>query len=174
MKFFRRAIMLTILKLFLLSAVSKSTFLAIGSKYTKTKSKEIQRNPTRQRRFKSFFGVTPHVCFLVWQRIKNDAPPGSEPKHLLWCLNFLKQYSDEHTRKAVRSAVEKTIRKWTWIFVKLVSDLNVVSQHCVYFHGLNKIHIYDILHRLFGKTGTTNQFKDKFVSFHSMESILKY
>lgn len=132
--------------LFLLSGVSKYTFLAIGSRYTKTKSKESET--TRQRRFKSFFGVTPHVCFLVWQRIKNEAPPGSEPKHLLWCLNFLKEYSDEHTRKAVLGAVEKTIRKWSWIFVKLISDLNVVCQHCVFFHCSNKkyvIHLTDYL-----------------------------
>lgn len=104
-------------------------FLTIGSKYTKTKFKENER--TRLRRFKSFFGITPQVCYIVWQKVKNEAPSDSQPKHLLWCLNFLKQYSVEprveHTRKALFESDEKTVRKWTFIFVKLLSDLNVES-----------------------------------------------
>lgn len=70
------------------------------------------------------------MCFLVWQRVKLEAPSDSEPKHLLWCLNFLKQCSTEHTRKALFAADEKTVRKWTWIFVKLVSNLDVVRFCC--------------------------------------------
>lgn len=45
----------------------------------------------------------------------------------------MKQYSDEHTRRAVLDANEKTIRNWTCIFVKLVSDVNVVCQNFIKF-----------------------------------------
>lgn len=116
-------------------------FLNIGSKYTKTASKE--NDNTRLRRYKSFFGVTPLVCFIVWQKLKNEAPSGSHPKHLLWCLNFLKQYTVDHTRKAIFEADEKTVRKWTWIFVKLISDLNVVRFSYTYlnFVTLLSLHI---------------------------------
>lgn len=81
------------------------------------------------RRFKSFFGTTPHICSLIWQLLLDFVPPESEPKHLLWCLFFLKQYDIEHTRRTLFGADEKTIRKWTWIFVKLISDLNVVLKN---------------------------------------------
>lgn len=79
------------------------------------------------RRFKSFFGVTPYVCSLIWDKIKNDVPNGGDPKHLLWCLNFLKQNSVEHYRRAIFYADEKTIRKWSWLFVELLSNLDVVT-----------------------------------------------
>lgn len=104
--------------------MNSDTFLKLGTRYTNSKSSQSYK--MKLRRFKSFFGVTPLVCSLVWFRIKNDAPADSHPKHLLWGLLFLKQYSNEHIRRSILDADEKTIRKWTWIFVKLISDMNVV------------------------------------------------
>lgn len=106
-------------------------FLKLGNVYTKsslTKSK-----PIALRRFKTFFGVCPTICSIVWKELnKNGLPQGALPKHLLWCLSFLKQYSTEHCRRSLFRSDEKTIRKWTWIFVKLLSDMNVVI--CFYFN----------------------------------------
>ena len=105
--------------------MNPTEFLKLGSEYTKsnlTKSKAIAF-----RRFMSFFGITPLVCSIVWDKVKQNAPLGSAPKHLLWSLSFLKEYSHEHYRRAIFKADEKTIRKWTWIFVKLLSDLDVVN-----------------------------------------------
>lgn len=113
-----------IIDIFSFLAINPSLFLSIGSKYTKTNWRES--NYTRLRRFKSSFGVTPQVCFITWQNIKDEVPSYAHPKHLLWCLNFLKEYSVEHTRKAIFDADEKTVRKWTWIFVELLSKMNVV------------------------------------------------
>lgn len=101
-------------------------FLKLGNRYTTSKSTESGK--TKLRRFKSFFGVTPPVCSLIWLKIKDSAPIDSHPKHLLWCLLFLKHYSIEHIRKSILDADEKTIRKWTWIFTKLLSDLDMVLQ----------------------------------------------
>lgn len=44
-----------------------------------------------------------------------------QPKHLLWSQYFVKQYDAEYIRKASQ-VDEKPKRKWTWIFVLLVSD----------------------------------------------------
>lgn len=101
------------------------TFLNIGNKISETKA--TQKPSTKARRFKSFFGVTPNVCAIVWRKIHSEAPIGFEPKHLLWGLNFLKQYTVEENRHSTLRADEKTIRKWTWISVKLLSNLNVVN-----------------------------------------------
>lgn len=78
------------------------------------------------RKFRSFFGVSPNVCAATWTRIKNK-PPGSEPKHLLWCLFFLKTYNLESVNSAVVGVDEKTFREWTWKFIKLLASLQVVS-----------------------------------------------
>lgn len=78
------------------------------------------------RRFKAFYGVTPSVCSLIWSLIKSDTNTEIKPKHLLWGLNFLKQYSVEHLRRTLFKADEKTIRKYTWIVIELLADMNVV------------------------------------------------
>lgn len=99
-------------------------FFKLGNTYTKsslTRSEKIAL-----RRFKTFFGVSPNICSIVWKKLEADLPHGALPKHLLWCLSSLKQYETEHCRRSLFNADEKTIRKWTWIFVKLLSDLNVV------------------------------------------------
>lgn len=105
--------------------VTSDAFLQLGNIYTKsslTRSANIAL-----RRFKSFFGVTPIVCSIIWEKLTDELPAGAEPKHLLWSLLFLKQYSNEHNRRSIVNADEKSIRKWTWIFVELLSNMNVVT-----------------------------------------------
>lgn len=81
---------------------------------------------TGLRRFKSFFGVSPQVCATVWNLLNNDEQETSDPKHLLWCLLFLKQYGTEHERRVILKADEKTIRRWTWVYMKLLCEIKVV------------------------------------------------
>lgn len=81
---------------------------------------------TGNRKFRAFFGVSPNACSVAWKLIK-DKPQSSEPKHLLWCLLFLKAYNKEHVNSALTGADEKTFRKWTWTFVELLAGLQVVS-----------------------------------------------
>lgn len=77
------------------------------------------------RRFRSFFGLSSNICEKVWSML--DIPNSSEPKHLLWCLLFLKQYNVEEINRGITGADEKTYRKWVWIFVNLIADLNIVN-----------------------------------------------
>lgn len=104
--------------------VTIQNFITLGNIYTES-SLTRSRN-VAIRRYKSFFGVTPTVCSICWEKLKPILPVGAEPKHLLWCLLFLKQYGSEHNRRTILKADEKTIRKWTWIFVDLISRLDVV------------------------------------------------
>lgn len=80
---------------------------------------------TGYRKFRTFYGIGPDVCSILWNRISNK-PPHSEPKHLLWCMLFLKNYHKEHVNAAIVSADEKTFRLWAWRFVELLSELDVV------------------------------------------------
>lgn len=79
------------------------------------------------RRFKSFFGVSPNVCAVIWHLIKSDSSSSNEPKHLLWALLFLKQYGTEHERRTILKKDEKTIRKWTFLYIKLIGEMDVVK-----------------------------------------------
>lgn len=108
--------------------MSAATFLRLGNIYTKATS----NTNTNLRRFTSFFGITPKVCARIWEMIKSSLPAGSKPTHLLWSLNFLKQYNTEHTRRSLFKADEKTLRKWTWVFIELMSNLNVVIVYCTH------------------------------------------
>lgn len=78
---------------------------------------------TGSRKFRTFFGIS---LSILWNRIA-DKPPGSEPKHFLWCMLFLKNYNKEHVNAAVVGVDEKTFRLWVWRFVELLSELNVVG-----------------------------------------------
>ena len=80
---------------------------------------------TSLRRFKAVFGISPDLALLVW----NDNMPhpfGATPKHLLWALLFLKLYSSESTHAILANCDEKTFRKWSWVFVKLISQSSKV------------------------------------------------
>lgn len=81
---------------------------------------------TGYRKFRTFYGVSPKVCSLLWNLIR-DKPSASEPKHLLWCMLFLKNYHKEHINAAIVEVDEKTFRLWVWRFVELLSKLNVVG-----------------------------------------------
>lgn len=104
--------------------MSSEIFLRLGNAYTKGTS----NTKTNLRRFKSFYGVSPAVCAKIWEKIIFETSSHAQPKHLLWCLFFLKQYPVEHEMRAIFHADEKTIRKWTWCFVKLLSNINVVCK----------------------------------------------
>lgn len=80
------------------------------------------------RKFKAFFGVSPKICELVWDQIQNKLENDSHPKHLLWALLFLKQYNTETTNSVLIKADEKTIRKYIWNFIHLISELQVVTK----------------------------------------------
>lgn len=111
--------------------LKSGVFLTIGNRYTKPGTSKSKYKSLRK--FKVYFGVTPEICSIIWQKIKDKVPVGGEPKHLLWTLHFFKKYSNEHIRRSFLNADEKTIRKWTWIFVKLLSELNVVLEYSYAF-----------------------------------------
>lgn len=105
--------------------MSTESFRKLGDRYIK-QSLHGRSDKIRLRRFKSFFGTTPRICAIIWAMLEHKRPSKSAPKHLLWCLLFLKQYNVEHTRRAILKTNEKTLRHWTWIYINLLADLDVV------------------------------------------------
>lgn len=99
-------------------------FLRLGNSLTK--QSESGSLLVANRKFKAFFGITPEVCQICWNNIEGNRPPGSKLIHLLWALLFLKVYKTEEVHAALTGVDMKTFRKWSWIFIDLISNLDVV------------------------------------------------
>ena len=85
---------------------------------------------TLKRRFIAHFGVTPRHCAILWLYVREkalDIDSFASKEHLLWTLNFLKSDDTEHELQGRWGPTEKTIRKWTSIFLSALGDLGVVS-----------------------------------------------
>lgn len=78
------------------------------------------------RRFKTFYGVSPKICCILWTLLETRDPESCEPKHLFWTLHFLKQYHTETVNRAIFKTDEKTFRKYVWLLIDLLADLEVV------------------------------------------------
>lgn len=82
-------------------------------------------------RFIASFGVTPRHCSLIWHFCRDDvymADTNATKLHLLWTLNLLKTGDTEHELHGRWRADEKTIRKWVYIFLRVISEMGVVSR----------------------------------------------
>jgi hypothetical protein len=81
-----------------------------------------------QRRFHYHFGVSPLVCAIIYNRVKNSEHKvvGSRPHHLLWTLCFLKTYVTEGVLATMLHSTEKTVRKWVWKWIDAIHELDVV------------------------------------------------
>ena len=80
------------------------------------------------RRYRSLFGTSPDVCTKLWKYIGESKLKKSLPVNLLWGLMLFKVYASEHIKCCIALVDEKTFRKWSEIFMKLLADISVVRQ----------------------------------------------
>ncbi|ETV76974.1 hypothetical protein H257_09381 [Aphanomyces astaci] len=93
---------------------------------------------TALRRCRAVFGISPGSTSEAWSLTDATRPSTSRPKHLLWCLMFLKVYASESVHRCLSRADEKTFRKWVWLWVDLLANLRVVLALCG-IDGLNSV-----------------------------------
>ena len=92
-----------------------------------------QHNPqaslaTQDRRFRSFFGTTWHICAILWNHLTHTLVADHKyvkPIHLLWALLFLKLYKTKAIHATIAGTDERTFRKWVWIVLEYISYLEV-------------------------------------------------
>ena len=105
---------------------SIETFWRLGHKIT---GYELEGSlSVGYKKFRSFFGTNPLVCFVTWDMLSPVRPRKSAPKHLLWALMLLKNYSTESVNAGLTDVDEKTFRKWSLIFVNLLANMTVVNK----------------------------------------------
>lgn len=94
-------------------------------------------NPTivEIRRFRQIYGASPRIIKLLWELLYPDLPKTARPHGLLHALRFLKTYATEEVSAQAENCDEKTFRKNTWLFVPMLSQLNLVS----FFESLQSI-----------------------------------
>ncbi len=83
----------------------------------------------RNRRFRSGLGISSHVCSWYWNRLEEERllPTGFQPKHFIWTLLFMKLYCAESVNAAICGCDEKTFRKWSWLGMQAIGELELVS-----------------------------------------------
>ena len=90
-------------------------------------SKKSRSLKVRDRRFKAAFGTSSMVIAILWQATKDSIAkvhPSVRDVHILWCFHFLKVYTTETVHAAtLHAGDEKTLRKWVWIFLEAISNL---------------------------------------------------
>ncbi|KAI2498412.1 hypothetical protein MHU86_16109 [Fragilaria crotonensis] len=84
------------------------------------------------RDFRSHFGVSPTVCFMIWEKCKSSFLVHNVlPRHLLWALMFLKIYATEDVLSTIAAVSRKTYRFWTWIVLMIIAKKkNDVGKTC--------------------------------------------
>jgi hypothetical protein len=101
--------------------------------------REAEQKDAFKRRWASHFAVDPVVVSEAWKRLVPDLEKEkySEPKHLLWAILFLTQYTNESDLAGKCGAIhEDTFRKWAWFFVEKLSSLEseiVSEQVCLLY-----------------------------------------
>ena len=84
-----------------------------------------QATMTEDCRFQELFGCGPGVALKVWNLIF-EVFPDESIIHMMWALMFLKMYGKESAMSSMAGVDEKTYRKWVWIFVFKIADLEAL------------------------------------------------
>lgn len=78
------------------------------------------------RAYLSLFGASPHIVWIVWNKIRIRIAEDAKPLHLLCTLLFLKTYETESVLSVMTGLSPKTMRKWVRHFTEVLSSLNEV------------------------------------------------
>ena len=89
------------------------------------------RSTTEQyRKYSTLLGLSPFSTNLLWSVL--DKPKGLKPVHLLWTLLFLRMYPTQEVLLSYLQVDTKTARKWIWMVVDLLADLDMVHSFWIF------------------------------------------
>ena len=102
-----------------------SSFLKLGLSLFSEAARSDRSHATQNQCFKGLCGVHPTVCVIVWGELKQSmlVEDACKPKHPLWVLIFLKTYTTKSSLAVAIGVDEKTLRKWIFIIIYAISDL---------------------------------------------------
>ena len=112
--------------------IDPKVFWLLGATLSGNLSDQVSET-SRLRRFRKIFGISAVTCSQVWKLCVPELPQGAGPLHLLWTLYFLKQYGVEEVNSAFAQCDEKTFRKWCWIMIQALAELELVRKSACYY-----------------------------------------
>ena len=93
---------------------------------------EQDANSENEILFKHYFGVSPMMADLVWEKLCNngfkDRQKRAKQVHLLWALLFLSTYPTETEGCQMAHTTRNTYRKWVWI---MISEIELIFHKVV-------------------------------------------
>ena len=120
------------------------------------------------RKFRAFFGTSPEVCAILWNKLFEKRPQNSSPIHLLWGLMLPKEYQIESVNSTLVGVTEKTFRKWSMLYISLLA----VQYN--YFKNNSSELIYIFYITLTGSLGLIMLQKTRRLSFRLMAQTLGF
>ena len=97
------------------------------------KSKKNHTSASSLSTFNGLFGITPHVCSILWGLLKEEMSHYIKHKHLLWTLYFLRHYPTHHEMSAWCGVSRVTVYKYVWEIIDMISKLPLVSTNGIIF-----------------------------------------
>ena len=115
----------TFLEVIITPTIDVSSFLKLGMSLFSEAAQSDRSHVTQNQHFKLICGVHLTVSVIVWGELKQSmlVKDACKPKHLLWVLIFLKTYTTESSLVVAIGVDEKTLRKWIFIIIYAISDL---------------------------------------------------
>ena len=121
--------------------MSHNPFRSLAAQYLNATLPEHRRHtPVSTRAYKAHFKLCPAQTERVWTKLghcmhnrnyfytTNDKPPqhvffnpDMSPKHLLWTLHYMKNYSTEDHTAVLFGTTTKTFRKYFWATVHFLT-----------------------------------------------------
>ena len=108
----------------------------------------IRSDKSESRDFRENFGVGVNVAHTVWMMMDSREliPNDGRIHHLLWTLSFMKIYGKERMMCHLnRIRDPKTFRKWVWLFIDSIAELESSVVSNLFFKSNNEIFILSYL-----------------------------
>ena len=93
---------------------------------------------TEDCRFHAVFGCQSPVALVLSGMVLTEpmVVPGATAVHMMWALMFLKVSGNETTMSTMAGVDEKTFRKWAWVLIEAISDLESSVVCCLAMHEM--------------------------------------
>ena len=103
---------------------SEEDIEAIGCYEACRKAQKLNR-----RQFVAFYNRTPNETFELWEMCAHTIETKTHPKHLFWCLMFMKLYLPMDVLSIMLETSIPTLNKWIWIWIESIANRHVDVIH---------------------------------------------
>ena len=111
-----------------------TAFYKLGGKITGNTGLSFR---TQSKSFKTHFGVNPHTCLVIYEKIKTQFSVVISREYFLWTLYFLCCYPKVKIVREIFGVDAKTFRKHTSNVIWYLKRLNIVSNVVQHVHSRN-------------------------------------